>query len=188
MQLIHITQYVRPLVALVVLLIYGSANAQVNIDAYRDYFLVGRFGEVCTMCEVTVLCESADAVPEYSEIPASGSFTIYHLQTRTFWSQVSTIWEWFISNFSAAPLAARGHTRPVHIHTVTDGEWQPRKIVEARLVLDPGVLEFGDTWINRVNRQWFDAATRQPIGYCERLPLWEALETISEQSPEGVAR
>ena len=30
----------------------GSATAQVNIDAYRDYFLVGQFGEVCTMCAI----------------------------------------------------------------------------------------------------------------------------------------
>ena len=94
--------------ALMAMLLSGQAGAQVNMDAYRDYFLVGRFGEVCTMCEVTVLCEGVDAIPEYSQIPADGTFTVYHLQTRTFWSQVSTIWEWFIANFSSASLAARG--------------------------------------------------------------------------------
>jgi hypothetical protein len=170
------------------MLLSVEAGAQVNIDAYRDYFLVGRFGEVCTMCEVTVLCKAGDALPEYSQIPADGSFTVYHLQTRTFWSQVATIWEWFISNFSAVPLAARGHTRPVHIYAVADGDWQPREIVEARLVLDPGVLEFGATGINRVTRQWFDAATQQPIGYCQRLPLWDALDAISQRAVEGVSR
>jgi hypothetical protein len=36
----------------------GQAEAQVKIDRYRDYFLVGQFGEVCTMCEVIVLCEA----------------------------------------------------------------------------------------------------------------------------------
>ena len=33
-------------------------------------------------------------------------------------------------------LASQGHTRPVHVHTVADGNWSPMEIVEARLVLD----------------------------------------------------
>ena len=90
----------------------GTAFAQVNIDAYRDYFLVGQFGEVCTMCEVTVLCETGTELPPEDKVPDTGSFTLYHLQTRTFWSQVSTIWDWFISNFQQEGLAARGHTPP----------------------------------------------------------------------------
>ena len=53
-------------------------RAQVNIDAYRDYFLVGRFGEVCTMCEVVVLCEEGDAKPSDDAVPAAGDFTLYH--------------------------------------------------------------------------------------------------------------
>jgi hypothetical protein len=188
MQSVNLIRNPRPRLVLAALVLCSPAIAQVNIDAYRDYFLVGRFGEVCTMCEVTVLCEATDALPEYSEVPVDGTFTLYHLQTRTFWSQISTIWEWFISNFSAAPLAARGHTRPVRIYAVVDGEWQPRELVEARLVLDPGVLEFGDTHINRVNRQWLDAATQQPIGYCQRLPLWNALDAIAQRSVEGASR
>ena len=170
------------------MLLSGQAAAQVNMDAYRDYFLVGRFGEVCTMCEVTVLCEGVDAIPEYSQIPADGTFTVYHLQTRTFWSQVSTIWEWFIANFSSASLAARGHTRPVYIYAVDAGVWQPRELAEARLVLDPGVVQLGTTEINRVNRQWLDTATQQPVGYCQRLPLWDALDAIAQRSVEGVSR
>jgi hypothetical protein len=172
-------------VAIAAIAISGNAAAQVNIDAYRDYFLVGQFGEVCTMCEVIVLCEAADTVPEYSELPANGTFTIYDLQTRTFWSQVSTIWEWFISNFSAAPLAARGHTRPAYVYHVVNGQWQPREVIEARLVLDPGLIELGDTRIDRVNREWLDAASEKPIGFCQRLPLWDSLDAIKQRSAEG---
>jgi len=168
-------------------LIWGAASAQANIDAYRDYFLVGQFGEVCTMCEVMVLCESANAPPEHEAIPASGSFTIFHLQTRTFWSQISTIWDWFVANFSSAPLAQRGHTRPVHVYAVVDGQWQPQTVIEARLILDPGVLELDDTYVDRVNSQWLGGGTRQPIGYCQRLPLWDALEVIEQQSVEGAS-
>jgi hypothetical protein len=188
MKFVSLHQHIRVSLVLATLFVSGPATAQVNIDAYRDYFLVGRFGEVCTMCEVTVLCEAGDVLPEHAAIPGSRTFTVYHLQTRTFWSQVSTIWEWFLSNFSAAPLAARGHTRPVHIYNVKDGDWQPREIVEARLVLDPGVLEFGDKWINRVDRRWIDTATQQPVGFCQRLPLWEALDTLAAMAGEGPGR
>ena len=167
-----------------VLMTAVPARAQVNIDAYRDYFLVGRFGEVCTMCEVVVLCEEGSAPPEADGVPAGGDFTLYHLQTRTFWSQISTIWDWFISNFTAENLAARGHTRPVHVYSVAGGEWSARTVIEGRLVLDPGVLEFGTRHIDRINRVWKSADNGEAVGYCARLPLWEALESIEENAPE----
>ena len=77
------------------------AVGQVNNPAYADYFLVGQFGEICTMCEVIALCESSGHDVQYEKIPAGGTFTLYHLQTRTFWSQIATIWEWFITNFDS---------------------------------------------------------------------------------------
>lgn len=167
----------------VLLLVAGPVAAQVNIDAYRDYFLVGNFGEVCTMCEVIVLYQAGDAPPADDVVPGDTSFTLYHIQTRTFWSQVSTIWEWFISNFTADALAARGHTRPVYEYTVTGGVWPAPKIIEARLILDPGVLEFGDYNIDRVDRRWKRADTDATVGYCTRLPLWESLESIAANAP-----
>ena len=170
-------------VLLTVLFAAAPLGAQVNIDAYRDYFLVGRFGEVCTMCEVVVLCEEGSAPPQAQGVPSGGDFTLYHLQTRTFWSQVSTIWEWFISNFTAEDLAARGHTRPVHVYSVTGGDWSAKTVIEGRLVLEPGVLEFGARRIDRVNRAWMRADTGEAVGYCARLPLWEALESIEANAP-----
>lgn len=161
------------------------ARAQVTDDAYRDYFLYGRFGEVCTMCEVIVLCQAGESVPREDAVPSRGDFTLYHLQKRTFWSQMSTIWEWFVSNVSPDALAARGHTRPVHVYRVTGGSWSPREIVEARLVLDPGVLEFGDRNIDRVTRAWIGANTDAGPGFCSRLPLWDALESIESNAPEA---
>ena len=161
------------------------AQSQVNIDAYRDYFLVGQFGEVCTMCEVVALCQPGSEPPVSDRVPDSGDFTLYHLQTRTFWSQISTIWEWFISNFRADSLAARGHTRPVHVYTVRDGIWPPVQVIEGRLILDPGVLEFGEYHIDRVDRSWQLAETGQAVGFCERLPLWDSLETIETRAPGG---
>lgn len=168
-------------------LLPGIASAQINMDAYRDYFLVGQFGEVCTMCEVTVLCQSGELPPSTEAVPQGGDFTVYHLQTRTFWSQMSTIWEWFIANFREDGLAAQGHTRPVHVYQVEGGEWPAVKIVEARLLLDPGVLFFGNHNIDRVTREWQKSDSGDPVGYCSRLPLWDALEDITANAPENLS-
>ncbi len=171
--------------SLVILLLAIPASAQVNIDAFRDHFLVGQFGEVCTMCEVTVICQAGDAIPEHESVPEAGSFTLYHIQTRTFWSQVSTIWEWFVANFSAENLAAKGHTRPVHVYKVIEGAWAAPRVIEGRLILDPGVLEFGDHVIDRLDQSWRLAANKRAVGYCARLPLWDALDRIAAKSPGG---
>ncbi|MBT8422105.1 MAG: hypothetical protein KJP03_03210 [Gammaproteobacteria bacterium] len=160
----------------------GAAHAQINNEAYSDYFLFGRFGEVCTMCEVTVLCGATDVPPDSRVVPESGTFTIYHLQTRTFWSQISTIWEWFVANFSSESLAAKGHTRPVYVYQVSGDEWAGPNVVEARLLLEPGRLEFGDRYIDRTNQRWIDANSGAPAGYCSRLPLWDALAVINRQT------
>lgn len=167
------------------MLFIGSAQAQVNAEAFREYFLVGQFGEVCTMCEVVVLCEKGEAPPTYEAVPSTGTFTLYHLETRTFWSQISTIWEFFISNFTTDSLAKRGHGRPVNVYQIEDGNWAGRETIEGRLILDPGVLEFGSANIDRVNREWLDASTDNGLGYCQRLPLWDSLETIAANSPSS---
>ena len=177
----------QPMRRLMLLLTLGLmsvvGHAQVNMDAYRDYFLVGQFGEVCTMCEVTVVCQSGSALPAEDALPATGEFTLYHLQTRTFWSQVSTIWDWFVANFRQNELASRGHTRPVHVYHVRNGNWPAMQVIEARLILDPGIIEFGDHTIDRTNRAWAKMDGDETAGYCSRLPLWDTLEVIEAEAP-----
>ncbi len=161
------------------------AQAQVNSDAYRDYFLVGQFGEVCTMCEVVVLCEEGSISPTYAGIPAEGDFTLYYIQTRTFWSQVSTIWEWFIANFRTDALAARGHTLPVWVYEISDAGWSGPEVIAGRLILEPGFIELGDKSIDRVKAEWQqDDAV---LGYCQRMPLWESIDAINDKIGEGEA-
>jgi hypothetical protein len=164
------------------------AMAQVNDKAYADYFLVGQFGEVCTMCEVMVLCQAGDAAPGYTAVPAAGSFTLYHIQTRSFWSQVSTIWEWFIANFSSRQLAA-GHRRPVIIHDIVDGRWSAPVTGELQISLEPPRLAMSDgREIDRTNRLWQQSTGQSPLGYCQRLPLWDALGVIARESSGGTSQ
>lgn len=159
------------------------AASQINNLAYADYFLVGRFGEICTMCEAIVLCETTENHQPYETIPNSGSFTLYHLQTRTFWSQIATIWEWFITNFNSDSLATAGHRRPVRVYTITQGHWAAPQTVEAHISLDPATIVINDQTIDRIERRWLRDTELRPVGYCQRLPLWESLETIAGHQP-----
>jgi hypothetical protein len=168
-------------VLLLAWLLAVPAVAQVNDKAYADYFLVGQFGEVCTMCEVMVLCEAGAATPSYAGVPESGSFTLYHIHTRTFWSQVSTIWEWFIANFNSRSLAA-GHSRPVTTYRVADGTWARLADGDLLISLDPPLIRLPDGQeIDRTNRRWRQTSPPAELGYCQRLPLWDALNVIEKR-------
>jgi len=176
-------RYVLRAAALLLIIQPGLLPAQVNSDAYRDYFLVGQFGEVCTMCEVVVLCEAGRRVPAYESIPADRNVTLYYIQTRTFWSQISTIWEWFIANFRSDALAARGHTRPVWVYQINGTNWTGPDVIEGRLILEPGVIDLADKTIERVAAAWQVKGETQ--GYCQRMPLWESIEAITTNAGEG---
>ncbi len=163
----------------------GTAQAQVNDPRFSDYFLVGQFGEVCTMCEVAVLCQAGVAPPPVEAVTADGDFTLYLLHTRTFWSQVSTIWDWFISNFSSTPLVG-GHDRPVTVYTVANGVWSPPAAHSMHISLEPGLLAMDDgREVDRVTRRWLRSGSGEPLGYCARLPLWDTLSIIDARAPRG---
>ncbi|MDP6435814.1 MAG: hypothetical protein QF803_04240 [Gammaproteobacteria bacterium] len=183
------SKYFNHRLAVCLLLILGCTPipviSQVNNPAYADYFLVGRFGEICTMCEAIVLCETGVQAKQYERVPEAGDFTIYHLQTRTFWSQVATIWEWFVRNFDSNSLAQSGHTRPVNVYEITGGLWSGPEALEAHIALEPAIIEIGRYTIDRVERAWLDSTASTPTGYCQRMPLWESLEIINRHQPAG---
>jgi len=161
-----------------------TAISQVNNEQYQGLFLVGEFGEICTMCEATVYCARTDTIPVIDAIPADGTFTIYHLQTRSFWSQIATIWEWFIAMVDSQSLA-QGHDRPVHVYRITDGNWQGPEVIEGHIALSPPVLSFGVGEIDRASQEWLAMDSKRHMGYCTRLPLWDTLEAIDKQTTEN---
>ncbi|MGI9330777.1 MAG: hypothetical protein ACR2QB_08645 [Gammaproteobacteria bacterium] len=175
----------RRLLIILLLLSPLTATAQMNDPAYADYFLVGRFGEVCTMCEVVVMCEAAAAETQRDSLPRDGSFTVYHIQTRTFWSQIGTIWEWFVRNFDDRTVD--GHERPVLVYTIDDGSWSAAEIQTARFTLATPLIAAPGWSIDRQSRRWQQEPGARAVGYCYRLPLWESLAAIEQQAPSGEA-
>ena len=174
-------------ILVLILLLPFPAIGQINDPAYADYFLVGRFGEICTMCEAIVLCEVASSSTRYESIPERGSFTVYHLKTRTFWSQIATIWEWFITNFDSDSLVATGHARPVNVYAIADGQWSKAQVLDARVSLDPATIVIDEQTIDRVERRWLRGKPAQPVGYCQRLPLWESLDIITRHQADDAS-
>ncbi|MCP4275533.1 MAG: hypothetical protein GY779_04165 [Gammaproteobacteria bacterium] len=169
----------RPLIVAVLLAVFSlPAKAQVNNEKYHGFLLVGEFGELCTMCEAIVLCEASNQPRTHKKIPATGNFTLYHVQTRTFWSQMSTIWEWFIANFDSESLA-QGHSRPVLAYQVSQANWSGPIKTETHLALEPPLISFSNLSIDRRDGRWVRDIDNKTAGYCQRMPLWESLETIS---------
>ena len=144
----------------------------------EELLLYSQFGEFCTMCEVVLLCEEGEE-KSYNFIPNTGIFTLYHLRTRTFLSQISTIWEFFIKNFDGYEI--KGHKRPVNIITIDSNQWSKPMISDAEISIDPGLIYIEDRMINRVNNEWMNNAN-ESIGFCYRLPLWASIEKIDKKT------
>lgn len=122
--------------ALLLVVLEGTAHAQQEPAEPPGYLLVGDFGEICTMCEAMLVCQAGAEPPAGGTLPDGGSFTLYHVHTRSFWSQVYTIWEVFASQFSDRPRAAPPRSLPPRV----------------RLRLEPArthMIAAEQTWIRR---------------------------------------
>jgi len=167
----------KKLIFTILILLSLEVSSQ-NSVIQEELLLYSQFGEFCTMCEAVLLCEEGEE-KSYNFIPNTGNFTLYHLRTRTFLSQISTIWEFFIKNFDGYEI--KGHKRPVNIITIDSNQWSKPMISDAEISIDPGLIYIEDRMINRVNNEWMNNAN-ESIGFCYRLPLWASIEEIEKKT------
>jgi hypothetical protein len=167
--------------ALATITLTGAAGAQPAQDP--DYLLlVNRFGELCTMCEATVACRAGDAAPADVGGLATGPYTLYHFQVRTFWGQVSTIFSYLQRWIE--PVVSQ--TRPVLIYTVDAagpaGTGRSVATDMAKLSLDPPLIVAGSLRIDRTTGAW-QQPDGAPVGTCTRLPLRDTLAFVKQHGP-----
>ena len=167
----------KKLIFTILILLSLEVSSQ-NSVIQEELLLYSQFGEFCTMCEAVLLCEESEE-KSYNFIPNTGNFTLYHLRTRTFLSQISTIWEFFIKNFDGYEI--KGHKRPVNIITIDSNQWSISMTSDAEISIDPGLIYIEDRMINRVNNEWMNNAN-ESIGFCYRLPLWASIEKIEKKT------
>ena len=167
----------KKLIFTILILLSLEVSSQ-NSVIKEELLLYSQFGEFCTMCEAVLLCEESEE-KSYNFIPNTGNFTLYHLRTRTFLSQISTIWEFFIKNFDGYEI--KGHKRPVNIITIDSNQWSKSMTSDAEISIDPGLIYIEDRMINRVNNEWMNNAN-ESIGFCYRLPLWASIEKIEKKT------
>ena len=154
-----------------------DAQAQEMKSENSELLLYSQFGEFCTMCEATLVCidekmKINDAFLDHE------SYLLIHLETRTFWSQITTIWEFFIRNFDGYQV--KGHSRPAILYSSEMGNWFDIETTTAEISIDPNLIKIKQFVIDRETQDWIDHK-EQKIGSCIRLPLWETLEYIVER-------
>ena len=151
-----------------------DAQAQEIKSENSELLLYSQFGEFCTMCEAILVCTD-----EKNEINDAfldrESYLLIHLETRTFWSQISTIWEFFIRNFEGYQI--KGHSRPAMLYSSKMGNWFDIEATSAEVSIDPNLIKIKQFMIDRETQDWIDRKEKR-IGTCARIPLWETLTYI----------
>ena len=129
------------------------------------------------MCEAVIVCRELtfeEPVALEQLLDSQQPFVLYHLQTRSFWSQIATIWEWFVANFETVS----GHARPVIVYSRPEGGKPSVHTSEVTITIEPPILQFEKLAIDRVSQEWLKNG--EMVGYCARLDLWSSLEFIQQ--------
>jgi len=166
---------------LIFFIVVLGTQAQEMKSKNNELLLYSQFGEFCTMCEATLVCTEGENNIDNTFLDRE-SYLLIHLQTRTFWSQISTIWEFFIRNFDGYQI--KGHSRPVKIYSSDKGEWLGIDITTAQISVDPNLIQIKQFLIDRETQDWINYK-EEIIGSCERLPLWETLSYIDQKLQES---
>ena len=149
--------------------------------------LASQFGELCTMCEATVVCRSvreANGSGASFELDSlsDASFVLYHFRTKTFWGQIATIWDYFARWFD--PVTSE--ERPVDIYRQRS---DAGVVVRQASLTETAYLSKADAQIfvqgRRIDRwtgEWAHESGA-PLGTCVRTDLRETLPFIERLGP-----
>lgn len=163
--------------------ITSSSNAQtpdvLATPDWGDYpLLMSQFGELCTMCEAYLRCTPT---PEGRQ--SGREETLYFFETKTFWGQIATIWDYFAMWFD--PVTSE--KRPATIYRVTSPEDDDSVVqTETYLSVVDAKIEIDGTWVNRDSGAWF-AADDTAIGMCSRKGIGESMAAIAQLWPQLAA-
>ncbi len=159
---------------LIFFILFFDAQTEETEIKKDELLLYSQFGEFCTMCEAIIVCRDEMNLIDESFLDDE-SYLLIHIETRTFWSQISTIWEFFIRNFDGYEI--KGHSRPAKLYYSHDGKWSDVEIANARISVDPNLIKMKQFVIDRESQDWFSQDDKK-LGACERLSLWQTLEYI----------
>jgi hypothetical protein len=140
---------------------------------WGDYpLLMSQFGELCTMCEAYLKCE-ADGLSN----PDSEAFTLYYFQTKTFWGQIATIWDYFAKWFD--PVTSEN--RPATIYRFQKNSRISEPVpTKTNLSVADSRIDIDNTWIDRDGSTWHNRSG-DVIGTCKRLSIPESMAMIIER-------
>lgn len=159
----------------------STAQAPDNLATpdWGDYpLLMSQFGELCTMCEAYLKC-----IPNPTAADAGRNETLYFFQTKTFWGQIATIWDYFAMWFD--PVTSE--KRPATIYRIATPDSENAVVpTEAYLSVIEDKIEIDGTWINRESGAWF-AADGSTIGKCSRKGIGESMAAIAQIWPDLAA-
>lgn len=146
---------------------------------WGDYpLLMSQFGELCTMCEAYLRC-----IPDSSGATSERQETLYYFQTKTFWGQVATIWDYFARWFD--PVTSE--ERPATIYRVSTPSSEDAVVPTLTyLSVADAKVEIDGTWVDRNSGEWFTADDSK-IGMCSRKGIGESMAAIAQIWPELAA-
>lgn len=148
-----------------------NPNDTLATPDWGDYpMLMSQFGELCTMCEAYVQCNSAESADQ-----TSPPYTLYYFKTKTFWAQIATIWDYFAMWFD--PVTSQ--SRPAAVYQFADQVVTP---VTAYLSVADSLIEIDGTRIDRNTLEWSSDAG-QKLGTCTRLGIPESMAMIENAGP-----
>lgn len=120
---------------------------------------------LCTTCDDFVRCEASGTT--------DGSYQLLHLENKTFWAQIATIWDFLVQ----AIHERKEDRRPLAIYASAGGPAQ--RGADAVTDLVQHRIAVPDGWIDQVNGEWHgtDGVVK---GQCTLLPLPEGRELVKK--------